>query len=82
MVGVAPLRGRGLKPKINKPLPTITSRSLTGAWIETGMPHACRKSLYRRSLTGAWIETVAANNCRRLLVVAPLRGRGLKHPSC
>ena len=54
---VAPLRGRGLKRRAAGHGANDGSRSLTGAWIETGVhgsqciPRGCR------SLTGAWIET-------------------------
>ena len=35
--GVAPLRGRGLKPGLERPCAYRFCRSLTGAWIETGL---------------------------------------------
>ena len=54
---VAPLRGRGLKLRKGEPDANGGRRSLTGAWIETGIGHTGNWSTRRRSLTGAWIET-------------------------
>ena len=39
---------------------SIQSRSLMGAWIETGMILPCCQIQPSRSLMGAWIETACA----------------------
>ena len=58
----------------------IMRRSLTGAWIETPSPVGGDTHI-SRSLTGAWIETLDPTTAVLREQVAPLRGRGLKHPA-
>ena len=59
-------------------LRSTSSRSLTGAWIETVIYVDGNAAVSGRSLTGAWIETPAARPERRQARVAPSRGRGSK----
>ena len=62
--------------------PRPPRRSLTGAWIETEWVANITSCPDRRSLTGAWIETVVRHPPYIGIVVAPLRGRGLKPSYC
>ncbi len=72
---VAPSRERGSKHARRELREQITSRSLTGAWIETQAATSSRSRLAGRSLTGAWIETSAA------AARARARTRSLPHGS-
>ena len=54
---VAPSRERGSKPPSPRHAPAPWRRSLTGAWIETGLGSGRSSCPPSRSLTGAWIET-------------------------
>ena len=78
MRSVAPLRERELKHFKTPYNIIITSRSLTGAWIETYKPYYIGGT-YSRSLTGAWIETLEQLRMKLEAQVAPLRERELKH---
>ena len=77
--GVAPSRGRGLKLECLRFYPQGNCRPFTGAWIETPTSHAEQRFRERRPFTGAWIETKIFENIRLGELVAPSRGRGLKH---
>ena len=55
----------------------MSSRTLTGAWIETTWNNAKRYQK-SRTLTGAWIETTATTLRALYTRVAPSRVRGLK----
>ena len=61
---VAPSRVRGLKQVITEYGYGQISRTLTGAWIETGADLVLMRDTVRRTLTGAWIETTHASCCR------------------
>ena len=54
-------------------------RPFTGAWIETVRMETLRERDARRPFTGAWIETLYRCLHHLFKVVAPSRGRGLKH---
>ena len=75
---VAPLRGRGLKPKKQRHRrKTARVAPLRGRGLKLQSKNAGAQRC-SRSLTGAWIETVKMNNIIPINDVAPLRGRGLK----
>ena len=77
---VAPSRGRGLKLiDMGELALNNVGRPFTGAWIETLEYRHYNDTPACRPFTGAWIETYAvlAEDDRHL--VAPSRGRGLKH---
>ena len=60
---------------------SIWSRTLTGAWIETGLCGCAIGPQMCRTLTGAWIETTSSHISPAVKPVAPSRVRGLK-PGC
>ena len=76
--GVAPSRGRGLKPHMAAHLRLVAGRPFTGAWIETLDIALADRAISCRPFTGAWIETGAVLGGPVGAVVAPSRGRGLK----
>ena len=54
---VAPSRERGLKHDNKGADSKSSSRSLTGAWVETLATSMATSVAVGRSLTGAWVET-------------------------
>ena len=61
---VAPSRGRGSKPPLDRPRDGGHSRPLTGAWMETLAGGIARTNARRRPLSGARIETPALSRWR------------------
>ena len=79
---VALSRVRGLKLYDDKDNAVIMAgRTLTSAWIETGMQSTAWTMLLCRTLTSAWIETRKTHNLNSISLVALSRVRGLK-PTC
>ena len=54
-------------------------RPFTGAWIETIRRARSVTVMRSRPFTGAWIETSDNTGKAWATIVAPSRGRGLKH---